>query len=425
MNISHPTATSDGILADTLIYNIKEQTVNEQAVHAALEAGKTVAFKHTAAGQPGKIIPGIDIPHGLALFAVKQAPIPGYPGTKHIITTIIPETIPVTTQRISVDKGVQENQPATFSLSEEEIDEEIRKHIQLQPEAYNGLVPPTALSAFFGAVTQNFPFSRDYSQNFWAHHKGSSQTIQAVARQTYYVYLTQNGGQTQFDIIIVQTGYTQASASGTLACNDDQERVFLNSCFHLKQNLQGCSNTFSSSPGTILNGPQPITDKISVPLQLICKKGAQIGINGFTPQYSNSVLSTDFAIMLTQDSGNIDWCYYNTNPWNALQQKFQNYNDWWQRMYDSNDNVVPVNNQCTGVVNFDAVSLWNIHAAKGMRNLYVTFGFSGNYDFVGFVDRRGSGSGHHQMLQVSPFNTPNPAGYDLIALTHSSSYFNG
>ncbi|MBC9909457.1 hypothetical protein [Chitinophaga varians] len=424
MKASNTLPTPDVALAGTLIYNIREQAVNEKEIHAALEAGKTVAFKHTAAGQPGKIIPGLEIPHGLALFAVKQEPIPGHPGRKHIITTIIPEEIPTTIQSFSAEKGAQESRKETFSLSEEEIEEEIKKHMQLQVDLVNSLTPPAAFSAYWTPVTQNFPFNPGYTQNFWSYKNGSGQTVQVVVRQTYYVYLTQNGGQTQFNIIVVQNGYSQASANGGIVANDGWEKVFLNSDFHLKQSLSGCTNAYASSPTTSLNSSTPIPDSISVPFQLICRQGGKSSIQSFTPQYSNSVLSTDWGIILQQDSGNIDWCYYTTNPWNSTQQYFQDFGNWWGRMYDGDDNVVSINNQCTGAVNFDSVSLWNTPASKGMTSLNVNFGYSSYYYFVGFANPSGTGNGHHQMVQASPSNNPNPSGYDLISITGSYQYFN-
>ncbi|MBC9909455.1 hypothetical protein [Chitinophaga varians] len=424
MNTSQTIPTSDSVITDALVYNMQEQTVDRQAVRAALEAGKSVAFKHTANGQPGNIIPGIEIPQGLALFAIKQVPIPGYSHSKHTIATIIAEEIPVTTQVTSAEKGLGQSRKETFSLSEEEIDEEIKKHTELQVDLNNSLTPPSDYEAYFHPYTQHFPFNPGYVQDAWDHNKGTVQYFQILVTQTYYVYLTLNGAQPQFNIIIVQNGYSQTSANGNICCNDGWERVFLNSCFHQRQVLTGCSNAYASSPTTCLNSSTPIPDTIATSMQLICRAGGKVSYKDFTPQYANSVPSPDWGITLNQDYGSVDWCYYTTNPWNSTQQFFWNFQDWYTRMYnDDNGNLVSINDQCCLVTNFDSVALWNAAAQLGMTSLNVGLGYSSWYYIVGFASTNGSGDGSHEMTEVSPANSPSAVTVDLIYLTGSQKYF--
>ncbi|MCW3466404.1 hypothetical protein [Chitinophaga nivalis] len=408
---------NEELLANAVIYNVATDVIQAADITKALESGKTVALKHTKASQLENLFPGCSVPDDLALFAVKQVPIPGYKDKLHTIVTIIPEEIVYDLHIASDNTADTEKHQHKISLSDQQLNDEIGKHIQLQVNLVNSLTPPPELNAYFGLATQNFPYPVPYTQNIWSHNNGSQQTVQVSVTQTYYIYLAKSNNQNQFIVIMVQNGYSQASSTSVLCCNDNQERIFLNSFFTLTNTLSQFSNAYMSSPGSSSNSSNPIIDSISYPMTVLVNKSGNPSVAPFTAQYSNSVNSADWGINLDQNGQSTSWSYYTTNPWNSRTQYFQDFGNWWGQMYSSG-NVVGMNNQCTGSVPFDSVAAWTTPASLAQQSVY--FSYSSNYYYVGFATPSGTGNGHHQMAQSSPNNTPNTPSWDLIQLTNSS-----
>jgi hypothetical protein len=414
-------APSDDVLSNVVIYNANEQSVETNDIRAALDAGKTVAVKHAKAGQLADVYPGTgcEVPSDLALFAIKQVPIPGHPDKKHTIITMIPEETTITSQRVSASSDSNsEKKETTNPVTDETIMREIKNHIHLSLDANNGLVPPAGNNPCFGIISLNFPDSGTL-QNPWNEYNETTQTFEFNFIQSYYIYLTEpTKNNLQYNIVLVQSGLVRASNTNTLCRNDDNARVWVNNTINLRH-LGAAGLTINSASGT--NSSNPLIDTLSLPMQLVLPGAGDYSVSPFTASYSNSLPNPDWGVVNDpKGSSTLCWTYYNITGWNARTQLFNNFGQWSAQMYDSNDHVISLDNQCTGQVSFDNISVWTIAANSGNTSLPINFGLDRSCEFIGFANRM-AGNGHHQAIITSSNHGGYLPTWDLVKVTNSSN----
>jgi len=417
-------STNDAV-GGAVIYDGNKDTLDIKVISDALENGKTVAVKNAKKGQLSGLYPGTgyEVPDNLALFAVKRVPLKSGKDKVHTVVTMIPEKISTTQVIISESPGSGDTTTTgSFSPDDEMIMEEIQKHVDFTVGVDNYLVPPANINAFFGLLTQRYPWGGQLVQNFWSENKGATQTFQIATTQTYYFYLAQSPtGGYQYYVILVQNGYLQASTSGKLCSNDDNSRVFVNGLFTLSNGVsQGALTIVAASPYSSTNNQNPLIDVISLPMQLMAQVNGGNNPVAFQASYVNSVPNPDWGLNLNESTPSLAWTYYNMTGWNALTQAPSDFGDWWAQMY-SDDKVISLDGQCTGAVNFDNVTGWSIPANPGNTSLPVNFTLSVSITFEGFANPTGTGNGHHQIVAGCcdyEFTLPQ---LDLVKVTNSSS----
>lgn len=419
-NVSSP----DDVLSNAVIYNANEQSVETNAIRTALDAGKTVAIKHAKAGQLADVYPGTgcEVPADLALFAIKQVPIPGHRDKQHTIITMIPEETTVTSQRVSSSSdNSSEKKEVTTPVTDEIIMREIKNHIHLTLDTNNGLVPPADNNPCFGIISLNFPDSGTL-KNPWNEYSETAQTFEFNLIQSYYFYLTEpTKNNLQYNIVLLQSGFVQASGTNVLCRNDKNARVWVNNTINLRHLAGAGLAIHSTSPASGTNSSNPLIDSLSLPMQLVLPGAGDYSVSPFTASYSNSLPNPDWGVFNDpKGASTLFWTYYNITGWNALTQSFKDFGQWAAQMYDGNDNVISLDSQCIGRVPFDNISVWTISANAGNTSLPVNFGFDRSYNFIGFANRLAANGFHQAIITGSSHGGYLPT-WDLVKVTNSSN----